>query len=105
MLKSEHLASVKKLELIDRQEMITHSPTWLAAMATIDAEIAQKVAKLAKTHHVRVSSVTGRGNPGFTMSGSDEDAKSMAHEADVESVESLGAADELIENVTMGLWQ
>jgi hypothetical protein len=29
----------------------------------------------------------------------------MADEADVESVESLGAPDELIENVTMNPWE
>ena len=29
----------------------------------------------------------------------------MAEEADVESVDSLGAADELIENVTMNPWE
>jgi len=75
-------------------------------MATIDAEIAQIVTKLAKAHpHVRFSSVTGRNNPSFLLRGSDEEARAMADEADIESVESLGAADEVIENPTMNLWE
>ena len=105
-LKRERIISFKKLEHIDSQEMNTHSAKWLAAMATIDAEIAQIVTKLAKAHpHVRISSVSGRNDPGFLLRGSDEEARAMADEADVESVESLGAADEVIENVTMNLWE
>jgi len=75
-------------------------------MATIDAEIAQIVTRLAKAHpQVQISSVTGKKNPSFLLRGSDEEARAMAGEADVESVESLGAADELIENVTMNPWE
>jgi len=43
--------------------------------------------------------------PSFLLRGSDEEARAMAEEADVESVDSLGAADELIENVTMNPWE
>jgi hypothetical protein len=75
-------------------------------MATIDAEGAQIVTKLAKAHpHVQMSSVTGRNNPSFLLRGSDEEARAMADEADIESVEILGAADEVIENPTMNLWE
>jgi hypothetical protein len=49
--------------------------------------------------------VTGRNNPSFLLRGSDEEARAMAGEADIESVESLGAADEVIENATMNLWE
>jgi hypothetical protein len=105
-LKRERIISFKKLKHIDSQEINTHSAKWLAAMATIDAEIALIVIKLAKAHpHVQISSVTGRNNPSFLLRGSDEEARAMADEADVESVESLGAADEVIENVTMNLWE
>ena len=75
-------------------------------MATIDAEIAQIVTNLAKAHpHVQISSVTGRNNPGFVLRGSDDEARAMADEADIESVESLGAADEVIQNVIMNPWE
>jgi hypothetical protein len=75
-------------------------------MATVDAEIAQIVIRLGEAHpHVQISSVTGRNNPSFLLRGSDEEARAMADEADVESVESLGAPDELIENVTMNPWE
>jgi hypothetical protein len=105
-LKRERIISFKRLERIDRDEMHTHSTKWLAAMANIDAEIAQIVTRLAKRHpHVRISSVTGRNDPSFLLRGSDEEARAMADEADVESVESIGAADELIENATMNLWE
>ena len=105
-LKRERIISYKRLEHIGPEEINTHSAKWLAAMATIDAEIAQIVTRLAKAHpHVQISSVTGRNNPSFLLRGSDEDARAMADEADVESVESLGAADRLIENATMNLWE
>jgi hypothetical protein len=105
-LKRERIISFKRLEHIDRDEMHTHSTKWLAAMANIDAEIAQIVTRLAKRHPlVRISSVTGRNDPSFLLRGSDEEARAMADEADVESVESIGAADELIENATMNLWE
>jgi hypothetical protein len=52
---------LKKLEHIGAEEIKAHSAKWLAAMATIDAEIAQIVTRLAKAHpHVPISSVTGR---------------------------------------------
>jgi len=105
-LKRERIMSFKKLDHIGSEDIKTHSAKWLAAMATIDAEIAQIVTRLAKAHpHVQISSVTGRNNPSFVLRGSDEEAKAMADEADVGSVESLGAADELIENSTMNLWE
>ena len=105
-LKRERIISFKRLEHIDSQEINSHSAKWLAAMATIDAEIAHIVTKLAKAHpRVQISSVTGRNNPGFLLRGSDEEARAMADEADIESVESLGAADEVIENVTMNPWE
>ena len=105
-LKRERIISFKSLEHIGQEEINTHSAKWLAAMATIDAEIAQIVTKLAKAHpHVQISSVAGRNNPSFLLRGSDEEARAMADEADIESVESLGAADELIENVTMNPWE
>jgi hypothetical protein len=105
-LKRERIISFKSLEHIGQEEINTHSAKWLAAMASIDAEIAQMVIRLAKAHpHVQISSVTGRNNPSFLLRGSDEDARAMAGEADVESVESLGTADEVIENSTMNLWQ
>ena len=105
-LKRERIISFKRLDHIDPQEINTHSAKWLVAMAAIDAEIAKIVAKLAKAHpHVQISSVSGRNDPGFLLRGSDEEARAMADEADVESVESLGAADELIENVTMNPWE
>jgi hypothetical protein len=105
-LKRERIISFKKLEHIGPENIKAHSAKWLAAMATIDAEIAKIVTRLAKAHpHVQISSVTGRNNPSFVLRGSDEEANAMADEADVESVESLGAADELIENATMNLWE
>lgn len=105
-LKRERIISFKRLEHIGQEEINIHSAKWLTAMASIDAEIAQMVIRLAKAHpHVRISSVTGRNNPSFLLRGSDEDARAMADEADVESVESLGTADEVIENSTMSLWQ
>jgi hypothetical protein len=105
-LKRERIISFKRLEHIGPEEINTHSAKWLAAMATIDAEIAQIVTRLAEAHpHGQISSVTGRKNPSFLLRGSDEEARAMADEADVESVESLGAADELIENVTMNPWE
>jgi hypothetical protein len=105
-LKRERIISFKRLEHIGPQEINTHSAKWLAAMAAIDAEIAQIVTKLAKAHpRVQISSVSGRNDPGFLLRGSDEEARAMADEADIESVESLGAADEVIENSTMNLWQ
>ena len=105
-LKRERIISFRRLEHIGPEEINTHSAKWLAAMATIDAEIAQIVTRLAKAHpHVQISSVTGRNNPSFLLRGSDEEARAMADEADVESVESLGATDELIENVTMNPWE
>jgi hypothetical protein len=85
-LKRERIVSFKRLEHIDSQEINTHSARWLAAMATIDAEIAQIVTKLAKAHpHVQISSVSGRNDPGFLLRGSDEEARAMADEADIES--------------------
>jgi hypothetical protein len=105
-LKRERIMSFKRLEHIGPEEINTHSVKWLAVMATIDAEISQIVTRLAEAHpHVQISSVTGRNNPSFLLRGSDEEARAMADEADVESVESLGAADELIENVTMNPWE
>jgi hypothetical protein len=105
-LKRERIMSFKALDHIGSKDINTHSARWLAAMATIDAEIAQIVTRLAKAHpHVQISSVTGRSNPSFVLRGSDEEAKAMADEAYVESVESLGAANELIENSTMNLWE
>jgi hypothetical protein len=105
-LKRERIISFKRLEHIGPEEINTHSAKWLAAIATIDSEIAYMVTRLAKAHpHVQISSVTGRNNPSFLLRGSDEEARAMADEADVESVESLGAADELIENVTMNPWE
>ena len=105
-LKRERIISFKRLEHIGPEDINTHSAKWLAAMATIDAEIAQIVTKLARVHpHVQISSVTGRNNPSFLLRGSDEEARAMADEADIESVESLGAADEVIENATMNLWE
>src|SRR3984957_4486026 len=105
-LKRERIISFKRLEHIGSQEINTHSAKWLAAMATIDAEIARIVTKLAKAHpHVQISSVTGRNNPSFLLRGSDQETRTSADETDVESVESLGAADELIENVTMNPWE
>lgn len=105
-LKRERIISFKRLEHISREEINTHSAKWLVTMASIDAEIAQMVTRLAKAYpHVQISSVAGRNNPSFLLRGSDEDARAMADEADIESVESLGAADEVIENSTMNLWQ
>jgi hypothetical protein len=105
-LKRERIISFKRLEQVGPEDINTHSAKWLAAMASIDAEIAQIITRLAKAHpHVRISSVTGRNNPSFLLRGSDEEARAMAEEADVESVESLGAADELLENVTMNPWE
>jgi hypothetical protein len=102
-LKREQLSSLRKLEQIDPKGVKAHSPEWLAVMAAMDAEIARVVAKLAKAHpHVRVSSVTGRKNPGFILRGSDKDARAMAAEPNVES---LGPADEVIENLTMDPWE
>jgi len=40
-LKRERIISFKRLEHIGPQEINTHSAKWLAAMAAIDAEIAQ----------------------------------------------------------------
>src|SRR6202051_2484297 len=56
-LKRERIISFKRLEHIDPLEINTQSAKWLAAMATIDAEIAQIVTRLAKAHpHVQISS-------------------------------------------------
>jgi hypothetical protein len=105
-LKRDHIASVKKLSLLDRQDIKYHSAKWLAAMAAIDAEIAKIVARLGQAHpHVQISSVTGRKNPSFIMRGSDEESKAMANEAAVESIESLGPANELIENMFQDVWE
>ena len=88
-LKRERIMSSKKLDHIGSEDIKTHSAKWLAAMATIDAEIAQIVTRLTKAHpHVQISSVTGGNDPSFLLRGSDEQARAMADESDVDSVES-----------------
>jgi hypothetical protein len=105
-LKRDHIASLNKLSLLDRQDIKSHSAKWLAAMAAIDAEIAKIVARLGHAHpHVQISSVTGRKSPSFIMRGSDEESKAMANEAAVESIENLGPANELIENIFQDIWE
>lgn len=47
-LKRERIVSVRRLEHIGAEEIKSHSAKWLAAMASIDAEIARMITRLSK---------------------------------------------------------
>ncbi len=70
-----------------------------------DAEMAKKIAKLARTHRVRISSANERGIYGFAVVGAGYDAKSMPNKTNVARAEKLDSRNQLLESASMSPWQ
>jgi hypothetical protein len=101
VLKRDHIISLRNPVLTDAREAAGSSENWLAAKAAADAEVAQMVANLKKSHpKVKISAVMSQGQlPRFVLKASDEDAKAIADEDDVAEVDADSSRGS-IKNVT-----
>jgi hypothetical protein len=90
-LKREHLVSLKELALIDRNERTGRTEKWKNATAAVDSEVASRAAQLMTLHRGRLSyPVVGASLiPMFTIEASDEEARAISNESDVERVDAL----------------
>jgi hypothetical protein len=101
VLKRDHIVSLKNRALTDVHEIAAKSEKWKDARAAADAEVAQIVNRLETAYpHIRISAVMSHGQaPGFVLRASDENARAIANDDDVEEVDA-GVA---LKNLTLSI--